>query len=143
MKTLKSIVVLFAIILSTALNALSQNGSTGSTPINAAGTGLTTNSGQRQFTDANKDGVCDNFQGRIRNGQGANFTDKDRDGICDHRLKRGQGKGNHFGCGTGNRFRHGNGPGNCNNGGNGYQRRHGQDNQQPAAPEPQKPSDKN
>ena len=36
-----------------------------------------------QFTDANKDGVCDNHQGMVKDGKCTGFTDKDKDGKCD------------------------------------------------------------
>jgi len=52
-----------------------------------------TNQNQRgNFIDANKDGLCDNYQ---ENGNGRNFVDKDGDGICDNskdRNSRGFGK---------------------------------------------------
>ncbi len=79
------------------------------------GQGLRNGRGQgRFFVDADKDGVCDNFEngtprgGRgqgygngLRNGRGggANFVDADKDGICDNfengtpRQGRGTGKG--------------------------------------------------
>lgn len=37
-----------------------------------------------KFVDADKNGVCDNWQSRGKDGKGANFTDANGDGVCDH-----------------------------------------------------------
>jgi hypothetical protein len=69
----------------------------------------------RQFTDADKDGVCDNYSTRPADGRGRNFIDSDKNGVCDNQntskgknLRQGRGNGN--GCGkVGNGHRHGQG----------------------------------
>lgn len=78
----------------------------------------------RQFTDADNDGVCDNYGARPTDGRGRNFTDSNNDGVCDNQatgqgktVRQGRGNGNccgKFGNGHRNgRGGHGRGNGNC------------------------------
>ena len=143
MKTLKRISVLMAIMSFIAFQGFSQNESTTKTQKNLQDGQTTTKAVPGKFVDNNKDGVCDNYQTRMKNGHGANFVDKNGDGICDNRQNTGQGKGNPNGCGMGYQHRHGQGKGNCCGSGYGYQHRHGRGNQNAPAPEPQKSDDKN
>ncbi len=143
MKALRSITALFAIMSFMAYQGLAQNKSANTTQTNAQVTQTSTNAAPGNFVDNNKDGVCDNYKARIKNGNSANFTDKNGDGICDNRANAGQGRGNPKGCGLGNQHRHGQGQGNCRRGGNGYQHRYGQGNQNPPATGAQKLNDKN
>jgi len=83
-----------------------------------------------QFTDSDKDGICDNRESKQVTGQGRNFIDKNSDGICDNRpgYKAGKDKGNC--CGYGQRHA---GKGNCcgyrqgcyKGNGQGFQHRYG------------------
>ena len=95
-----------------------------------------------KFVDNNKDGICDNHQAKMKNGNGkcTNFVDKNGDGICDNKATC-QGKGNPNGCGMGCGQK-GQGKGNCGGGGCGQQHRNGCGHQVTPAHEPQKPNDK-
>ena len=143
MKALRSITVLFAIMSFMTYQGLAQNGSTNTPQTNSQVTQTSTNAAPGNFVDNNKDGVCDNYQSRIKSGHGTNFVDKNGDGICDNRPNAGQGRGNPNGCRMGNQHRHGHGQGNCCRGGNGYQHRYGQGNQNSPATGPQKQNGKN
>jgi hypothetical protein len=80
---------------------------------------------QGKFVDNNNDGVCDNYQSKVKNGKCTNFVDKNGDGICDNCKCQGKGKGNANCCGTGGQHKQGNGNcGGCGNG-QGKQHRHG------------------
>lgn len=86
MKKLLTIVVILAIILSLcAVTAFAAGG---------------------RFTDADRDGVCDNAGSRACVGSycGENFVDADNDGLCDN-------YGSGHGCGQGYGHGHGNGCG--------------------------------
>ena len=128
MKALRNITALFAIMSFMAYQGFSQNVSTNTTQKNFQVTQTSTKAAPGKFVDNNKDGVCDNYQSRMKNGHGANFVDKNGDSICDNRPNTDQGKGNFNGCGMSNHHRHGHGQGNCCRGGNDYQHRHGQGN---------------
>lgn len=87
----------------------------------------TTSSTNTKFVDANKNGICDNYEIRGKSGQGKNFTDKNGDGVCDNKgtTVNCPGKGTCMGCGNGAGKGNccGNGPHNgCNKG---HQHRHG------------------
>jgi hypothetical protein len=138
MKTLKRITVLMAIMSFIAF----QNASTTNSQKDLQNAQTITNTAPGKFVDNNKDGVCDNYQARMKNGRGANFVDKNGDGICDNRQNAGQGKGNPNGCGMGYQHRNGQGRGNCCGNGCGNQHRYGHENQNKPAAEPQKPNDK-
>jgi hypothetical protein len=127
MKTLKRIAALMAIMSFIGFQGFSQNVSVSSGKQNIQGPQTSTNLTPGKFADNNKDGVCDNYQVRVKNGQGRNFIDKNGDGICDNRQNAGKGKGNPNGCGMGYQHRHGQGKGNCCGNGYGYQHRHGRD----------------
>ena len=92
-----------------------------------------------KFVDSNKDGVCDNYQARMKNGHGPNFVDKNGDGICENQENAGQKEPK--GCGMGHQHRHGQADGNCSKIGNGYQHRNGCRNQTITALDPQKSDD--
>jgi hypothetical protein len=64
----------------------------------------------RNFTDANNDGTCDNFAAGSANQKGRNFVDANNDGVCDNFSKGGSGRGygKGRGCCSGNGHRHGN-----------------------------------
>jgi hypothetical protein len=143
MKTVKRITVLMTILSFIFFQGVSQNLSTTSKQKISQGSQTTAKTTPGKFVDNNKDGACDNYQARMKNGHGANFVDKNGDGICDNRQNAGQGTGNPNGCGMGYQNRHGQGKGNCCGGGYGYQHRHGRGNQNAPAPEPQKSDDKN
>ncbi len=51
----------------------------------------------RNFTDANKNGICDRFENAKPLGKGRNFVDADKNGICDHRENGNRGNGKGFG----------------------------------------------
>lgn len=108
-----------AVLIFASYQGFSQNTTT--TQKNAQ---VTTKVTPGKFVDANKDGVCDNYQARGNTGRGANFVDKNGDGVCDNRGNFGKGRGNSNGCGMGYQRGHGN----CCGRGNGYQHRHGQGN---------------
>jgi hypothetical protein len=143
MKTLKGITVLMALVSFIAFQGFSQNASTTITQNNLQGQQTTTKVVPGKFVDNNKDGICDNYQARMKNSHGVNFVDKNGDGICDNRQNAGQGKGNPNGCGMGYQHRQGQGNGNCCEGGYGYQHGHGRGNQNTPATELQKSDDKN
>ncbi|MCX6250900.1 MAG: hypothetical protein NTX61_09115 [Bacteroidetes bacterium] len=142
MQTLKRITVLMAIMSFIVYQGFSQNAPVTGTQKNSKNTQTPANLTPGKFIDTNNDGVCDNYQARMKNGRGVNFVDKNGDGICDNRQNAGQGKGNPNGCGMGYQHRHGRGQGNCCGGGYGYQNRHGRGNQNAPAPEPRKSNDK-
>jgi len=125
MKTLKRITVLMAIMSFIGLQGFSQNVSASSDKQNLQGSQTSANFAPGKFVDNNKDGVCDNYQARVKNSQGRNFVDKNGDGICDNRQYTGKGKGNPNCCGMGYQHRHGQGRGSCCGNGYGYQHRHG------------------
>jgi len=125
MKTLKRITVLMTIMSFIGFQSFAQNVSASSDKQNLQGSQPSTNLTPGKFVDNNKDGVCDNYQARVKNSQGRNFVDKNGDGICDNRQNAGKGKGNPNGCGMGYQHRHGQGNGNCCGNGYGYQHRHG------------------
>jgi len=119
MKTLSRILLTFAAVLFIANLTFSQNTAKAQDVQKAT----TTVSGtQGKFVDANKNGVCDNFEARGKAVKGANFTDKNGDGVCDNRTAMGKGQGKGNGCGQGYQHRHGcgNGQGNCCGKGNNY-----------------------
>jgi hypothetical protein len=66
---------------------------------------------QGKFVDANKDGVCDNYQAKGKDNRCANFVDKDGNGVCDNCPGNSAGKKN-ANC-QGNQYRHGCGQGPC------------------------------
>ncbi|MCX6281549.1 MAG: hypothetical protein NTU51_06280 [Bacteroidetes bacterium] len=135
MKTVKRLNVLLAVLLFASYQGFSQN--TTGKQNDAQATAKVT---PGKFVDANKNGVCDNYQARVNSGRGANFVDKNGDGICDNRGSGGIGRGKGNGCGMGYQrgpgnccgggfgYQHGQGQGrgNCCGRGNGYQHRHGQ-----------------
>ena len=94
MKTLKRITVSIAIMSFIALQGFTQDVSTTKTQKNSGDLHSTAKATPGKFVDNNKDGVCDNYQARMKNDHGANFVDKNGDGICDNRQNAGQGKGN-------------------------------------------------
>jgi|GEM_PF-338561 len=142
MKTFKRITVLMAIMSFIAFQGFSQNATTTNSQKNSQKAPTATSTIPGKFIDNNKDGVCDNYQTRMKNGRGANFVDKNGDGICDNRQNAGQGKGNPNDCGMGYQHRNGQGKGNCCSNGCGNQHRHGRGNQNTPTADPQKPNDK-
>jgi hypothetical protein len=44
----------------------------------------TANQNCGKFVDNDKNGVCDNYEARGKDGKGANFVDANGDGVCDH-----------------------------------------------------------
>lgn len=105
MKTFKKIILSFtAVTLFTTLT-FAQNQVT-SKDVKKTTSAVTTPQGK--FVDANKNGVCDNYEARGTAGKGANFVDKNGDGVCDNRATLGKGKGNGC-CGQGLRHRCGQG----------------------------------
>jgi hypothetical protein len=142
MKTLKKITVLLAILSFFAYQGFSQNTSTANTPKDSQATQSATSPAPGKFVDANKDGVCDNHQAKMKSGKCTNFADKNGDGICDNRQNAGQGKGNCNGCGMGCKQKQGQGNGNGCGNGCGNQHRHGCGNQNTPVADPQKPNNK-
>ncbi len=69
-----------------------------------------------KFVDNNKNGICDNHEGKMQNGKCANFVDKNGDGICDNQKDCCKGKGNAGNCGNGCQHKNGQGKGNCGTG---------------------------
>jgi hypothetical protein len=140
MKTLKRTIVLLAIMSFFVLQSFSQNTATSGTKKITQDQQTTTSATPGKFIDANKDGICDNHQAKVKNGKGANFVDKNGDGICDNCNTACKGKGNAKGCGI-NCKNPGMGKGNCNGNGPGKQCRHKCGNQTAPAADPQKPND--
>jgi len=70
-----------------------------------------------KFTDADKNGVCDNRETKGAGAPGKNFVDKNGDGKCDNCGNTGNCKGSGNCCGKG--------PGKGTGCGNGHQHRHG------------------
>jgi len=110
MKTVSRILMTLTLVLFLSGITIAQKEATVKTDPKTTQTVKTT---PGKFVDANKNGVCDNFEARGQATKGANFIDKNGDGVCDNRgtMGKGQGKGN--GCGQGFRHRHGKGNGNC------------------------------
>jgi hypothetical protein len=125
MKTLKGITVIMALVSVIALQGFTQNPSTNNKQKNAQNPKVTSNVVRGSFVDNNNDGICDNYQTRMKNGRSSNFVDKNGDGVCDNFQAGGQGKGNQNGCGMGYQYRHGQRNGNCCGRGYGYHYRHG------------------
>ena len=82
------------------------------------------NTNNSNFVDKNNNGICDNYESKVKTGKCSNFVDKDGDGICDNKGKncknanckgncKGQFKENANGCGNGCGFRHRHGNGHC------------------------------
>jgi len=115
MKPLKGIALLLAIMAFMAFQGFSQKGSPNAAKKNLPNSQITADTVPGKFIDTNNDGVCDNYQPRMKNIHGANFVDKNWDGICDNRGTSGNLKGNGDGCRQGchHRHRHGNPTGNC------------------------------
>jgi hypothetical protein len=112
-KNMKRVIILAGLILGFSVMTMSVSAQTASTD-KAKDTKeqQAAPATKGQFTDANKDGVCDNYQSKAKNGKCANFTDKNKDGICDNCLGKGNcQKGNCCGKGSGNMNCNGNGPG--------------------------------
>ena len=140
MKTFKRIAILSAVLIFASYQGFSQDATANQKDTRDAQPTAKVTPGK--FVDANKDGVCYNYQARGNSGRGPNFVDKNGDGICDNRGNAGKGKGNRNGCGMGNQRGYGNcggggcgnqrgqgqGRGNCGGSGNGYKHRHGQGN---------------
>ncbi|MCX6245645.1 MAG: hypothetical protein NTU98_13205 [Bacteroidetes bacterium] len=138
MKTLQRISVLVTVMSFVGFQGFSQNASGSDVIQNSPGSQTATNFTPGKFVDNNKDGICDNYQGSVKSGQGRNFVDKNGDGTCDNRQNAGKKKGNPNCCGMGHQHRHGQGNGNCCGRGYGYQHRHGNWNQNNPASDPQK-----
>ena len=117
-----------AMIIFVAFQGISQSAPVSPIDKNQKATQKMQTNAPGNFVDNNKDGVCDNYQERMKNGHGANFVDKNGDGVCDNRQGAGQGKGNPNGYGMGYQHRHGQGKGNCCGSGCGNQNRHGRRN---------------
>lgn len=98
------------VVAFTAIQGFSQN----NVPVSANKAPVNKNENQKAFTDANGNGICDNFEARKGGARGRNFTDKNGDGICDNRNNPGNGNGN--GCGFGHRHGQGKGTGMCGRG---------------------------
>lgn len=128
-----------AMILFVAVQAISQSAPTLPIDKNQKDKQKMQTNVSGKFVDSNKDGVCDNYQARMKNGQGASFVDKNGDGICDNQENAGQEKPK--GCGMGHQHRHGQADGNCSKKGNGYQQRNRCRNQTIPASDPQKSDD--
>jgi len=93
-----------------------------------------------KFVDKDKDGVCDNFQNRGKQGNCAKFVDENGDGVCDN-CKGNRNCGQRNCCGKGMQKSNcpGMNPGNCCGKGTGHKHRHGFRNcQQTAHPQPEK-----
>jgi hypothetical protein len=112
MKTLCRMLLTFAAMVFIANLTFSQN--TAKTQDVQKAT-MTVSNTQGKFVDANKNGVCDNFEARGKTVKGANFVDKNGDGVCDNRSNSGKGlgKGKRNCCCQGLQHRHGQGNGNC------------------------------
>jgi hypothetical protein len=112
MKSLKGIMVLIAVLLFVSYQGYSQNTTSGKSQNKPGNAGKANTVTRGYFVDNNNDGICDNYQARMKTGRGSNFVDNNGDGICDNRGNLRQGRGNSFGCGRGF-YRHGQGRGNC------------------------------
>jgi len=114
-KTLLTMTVMAAIMISANLSAQTDNGITGkdnkavesveaqtvqqSRPnfVDYNGDGICdSRQGRgmrnRNFVDANNDSICDNFTARRGNRQGRNFVDTNNDGVCDNFVLKGSGR---------------------------------------------------
>ncbi len=110
MKTTSKFLLTLLILAFFALQGFSQT----NVPVSANKAPVSKNENQKAFTDANGNGICDNFEARKAGAPGRNFTDKNGDGICDNRNNQGKGNGN--GCGFGHRHGQGKGMGMCGKG---------------------------
>ncbi len=108
MKTLSRMLLTFAAMLLIANLTFSQNTAKAQDVQKAT---TTVSNTQGKFVDANKNGVCDNFEARGKAVKGANFVDKNGDGVCDNRTAMGKGQGKGNGCGQGYQHRQGCGKG--------------------------------
>lgn len=115
---MKKLIVLAGSILCFSLVNLTVSAQTASSPDKSTTvqTQQTAQPAQGKFTDANKDGVCDNHQAKAKNTSCKEFTDKNGDGKCDNCTGKGtctkgtcggQKAGN--GCGQGMQHQHGKG----------------------------------
>jgi hypothetical protein len=97
MKTMTKIAMLVVMMSFLAFQVHSQNAASGGNAPKAP----TTVNPQCKYVDNNKDGICDNCQGKIKDGKCANCVDKNGDGICDNNGKcKGAGAGNGKDCKT-------------------------------------------
>jgi len=126
MKTASKILMTMGLVVLFAGYTFSQGTSTAS-PAKDTQKTQTTATAPGKFVDTNKNGICDNHEGRAQTGKGANFVDKNGDGKCDNcgAVCTGNKKGNC--CGQGNQHRNGcgQGQGKCSGKGQGFQHRHG------------------
>jgi hypothetical protein len=121
MKTASRLLLSLGLVMFLAATTFSQMASTAKAPKTA--TKQTTSSGK--FVDTNKNGICDNHEGKNAGAPGKNFVDKNGDGKCDNCGSSGNCKGtgcvhgqkNGAGCGKGQ------GKGNCC--GKGHEQRNG------------------
>lgn len=120
MKTASRIFLTFSILVFFAGMSFAQVAST-TVPAKTSAKSATAAPGK--FVDTNKNGICDNHEGKGAGAQGKNFVDKNGDGKCDNCGANCQGKGagncgpKGQGCGKGQ------GKGNCS--GQGHQYRNG------------------
>jgi len=124
MKTVTRITILMAFMSFVALQGFSQNTSSATTQKDLRNSVTTTKPTPGKFIDKNKDGVCDNYQAKMKTGRGANFADKNGDGVCDNKQNASQMKRNPNCCGMGFQHRNGQGKENCCGNGYGNQHRH-------------------
>jgi len=120
MKNVSRILMTIMLLFIFSNMTMAQVAST-ATPGNPATKNATVAPGK--FTDANKNGVCDNHEAKVTGGQGKNFVDKNGDGKCDN--CKSSGKCNGSGCGKGQQHGQCNGKGNgngtgCGKGPHGY-----------------------
>lgn len=109
-KILYPIVLTLALIISSQLDAQTSSARVADTSFNNQ------QLPGRNFTDANKDGICDNWSSRPANGRGRQFVDANNDGVCDSFAQgNSQGAGRNQGSFRGNGYgaRHGFRKGRC------------------------------
>lgn len=93
MKTASRILLTFSILVFFTGMTFSQVAST-TTPAKTSTKSATAAPGK--FVDTNKNGICDNHEGKLTGAQGKNFVDKNGDGKCDNCGTAGKGAN----CGT-------------------------------------------
>lgn len=122
MKTVSRILLSLAMVVFFACMGMSQIASTTTPEKKDAKAAV---NAQSKIVDANKNGVCDNFEAKKAGAPGKNFTDKNGDGKCDTQGNNGKCNGNCCGTGTGNGNCSGKGQQGKGGCGNGHQHRNG------------------
>ncbi len=138
MKTISKMILAFTLTLFFFGQTIAQSTGQDQNVQNEKSAVVKTTASPGTFVDANKDGICDNYQMKQSTGKGPNFVDKNGDGICDNRPAGTNCKGTQCCQGKGRGFGQGNccGRGHCGakGQGQGFKHRNGMGNQPVVAP---------